>query len=195
MSISILSNAFANTLATTVSRIPLPVPKPSRRPRQASALSSKQRKSQRFAVLHRASQATPSLPPALPGSLRWQCAGLLQRAIAAVTCPQPAAPHLRRHSPEAPISPPLQTAQSSGKRLPSPSPETLSQRLCLESLSLSSQAPEAPIPPPESLREATPQSSPNSLLMVPASPQRDALPRAPTTLSNLYFLTAMGFFD
>ena len=45
---------------------------------------------------------------------------------------------------------------------------------------LSSQAPEAPIPPPESLREATPQRSPSSLPMDPASPQRDALLRAPT---------------
>ena len=46
--------------------------------------------------------------------------------------------------------------------------------------SLSQSPAEAPIPPPESLREATPQSSPSSLPMDPASPQRDALLRAPT---------------
>ena len=54
---------------------PLQTPRPSQHPRQASALSSKQRKSHRRAVLPRATQATPSLPPALPGTLRWQCAG------------------------------------------------------------------------------------------------------------------------
>ena len=113
---------------------PLQTLRPSPGPRQAPALSSKQRKSHRRAVLHRASQATPSLPPALPGTLRWQCAGLLQRAFAAATCPQPAAPHLQQHSPEAPNSTPLQAPQSSGKRLHSPSPETLSHRLRLESL-------------------------------------------------------------
>ena len=112
-----------NPLPTSIPRrpgAPTPLPKrpivplfppgqaPTFQPRQTPALSSKQRKSHRRAVLHRASQATPSLPPALPGTLRWQCAGLLQRAIAAATCPQPAAPHLQQHSPEAPNSPPLQ---------------------------------------------------------------------------------------
>ena len=56
---------------------PLQTPRPSPVPCQAPALSSKQRKSHRRAVLHRASQATPSLPPALPGTLRWTCAKLL----------------------------------------------------------------------------------------------------------------------
>ena len=37
-------------------------------PRQTPALSSKQRKSRHRAVLHRATQATPSLPPTLPGT-------------------------------------------------------------------------------------------------------------------------------
>ena len=119
--------------------------------------------SHRRAMLLRASQATPSLPPALPGTLRWQCAGLLQRAIAAATCPQPAAPHLQQHSPEAPNSTPLQAPQSSGKRLHSPSPETLSHRLRLESLR------ETPLP-------SSPGSPTLNLTPVP-SPKRDDLPR------------------
>ena len=48
-------------------------------------LSSKQRKSYRRSVLHRASQATTNLPPALPGTLRWNCSKLLQQAVTALT--------------------------------------------------------------------------------------------------------------
>ena len=50
-------------------------------------LSRSQHKSYRRSVLHRASQATPNLPPAQPGTLRWKCAELLQQAVTAATKP------------------------------------------------------------------------------------------------------------
>ena len=143
-----------------------PAPQAPAPPAPAQATQDTPSHSHRRAVLLRASQATPSLPPALPGTLRWQCAGLLQRAIAAATCPQPAAPHLQQHSPEAPNSTPLQAPQSSGKRLHSPSPETLSHRLRLESLR------ETPLP-------SSPGSPTLNLTPVP-SPKRDDLPSSPT---------------
>ena len=89
---------------------PLQTLRPSPGPRQAPALSSKQRKSHRRAVLHRASQATPSLPPALPGTLRWQCAKLLQQAILAVTKPSPPLPQHPQQAVPADTKPQLPTS-------------------------------------------------------------------------------------
>ena len=156
----------------------LQTPRPSPGPHQTPTLSSKKRKSYRRAVLHRASQATASLPAALPGTLHWHCVGLLQRAVAAVTCPQPAAPNPQQHPQAAPNSPPLQEAQSSGKRLRSPSPDTLSQKLRQDFDLESEDDSSSPSPSPERLREASPSSSPlplniSSLNQRDAPPERD----------------------
>ena len=52
-------------------------------------LPRSKRKSYRRSVLYKASKATPNLPPALPGTLRWECAKLLQQAVSAVTKQSP----------------------------------------------------------------------------------------------------------
>ena len=80
-----------------------------------SKLSSKQRKDYRRPVLHRASRATPNLPPALLGTLRRNCVKLLQQAVISVSKPP-----LQDAS--------QQAAQLSRKCLHSPSPFTLSQQ-------------------------------------------------------------------
>ena len=53
-------------------------------------------------MLHRASKATPNLPPALPGTLWWKCAKLLQQAVSAVTKPSPPLPPSKRPRPSSP---------------------------------------------------------------------------------------------
>ena len=52
-------------------------------------LPRSKRKSYRPSVLYKASKATPNLPPALPGTLRWKCANLLHQAVSAVTKQSP----------------------------------------------------------------------------------------------------------
>ena len=52
-------------------------------------LSSKVQKPYRRSVLHQASQATPNLSPALPGTLRWKCAKLLPSHLRPRNAPVP----------------------------------------------------------------------------------------------------------
>ena len=80
-------------------------------------LPRSKRKSYRRSVLYKASKATPNLPPALPGTLRWKCANLLQQAVSAFTKPNPPLP---QHPQAAPTFPPqLQQAVSANTK-PSP---------------------------------------------------------------------------
>ena len=101
-----------------------------------------------------------------------------------------------QHTQAAPTFPPLQEAQSTRKRLCSPSPVTLFQQLRedfnLESEEessspspkppqpLSPPAAPVPCPSPENFREASPLTSPLSLSLDPTTPQRGALLSSPT---------------
>ena len=136
-----------------VGKVPHRKPKP-----PTQKFSSKQRKSYRRSVLHRATQATTNLPPPPPGTFRMMCGQLLQQAP-----PQPP----RNHTP---------TQQSSMKRPHTSSPPSVSQR-CREDFKLLESEDEfsSPSPSSENLREAFLLSAPLSLSLDPASPKKDAL--------------------
>ena len=142
-----------------------PAPQAPAPPAPAQATQATPSHSHRRAVLLGASQATPSLPPALPGTLRWQCAGLLQRAIAAATCPQPSAPHLQQHSRSPQLYSPSSTSViREASSLPFPR----------------NFVPQAPSREPQGNPPAQLPGLPNSEPHPCPLPKRDDLPSSPT---------------